>query len=249
MKNFNFQYWNIPASPPPFVSNFACGSASSDSDSEDAEEDGDVDIARLADVKDREEKWKTEAKASIAIPQDFEPLLRLNELELSDAFLLKCNLEAVRRKSKENVVDSSTINVSATEKFQLSSYRHGVRDMQVIGCIMMELFMPKKFVSLGAHATLKARYEVAVAVLRHEEASVPLCIRQTAKKLLHHEFDISAIDKYPSIDDAGLPQPTAFQLLCNSLSSLHFPAHFSALAKILRCIDTSQVVPFKSQVR
>ena len=234
----------MSAPPPPFLSRLASGSASSDSDSEGAEEDGDGDIAKLADAKDREDKWKTEARASIVMPKDFEPMSRLNELELLHTFLLKCDLEAVSRKSEKN---GHKLNLPVTEKCQLS-YRSAVRDMQVIGCLIMELFMPKKFVALGANATLKARYEVAVGILRHEEASVPLCIRQTAKKLLHRDFGISAMDKYPSIDDAGLPQPTAFQLLCNSLSSLHFPAHFSALAKILRCIDASQLVPFKSQV-
>ena len=238
----------MPAPPPPlFVSSLVRGSSSSDSDSEGAEEDRDGESSKLTDVKDREEKWKTQATASIVMPKDFEPMLRLNELESLHTFLMKCNQKAVRRKSEEMDCKSSNFNITMTDKSQLL-YRTAVRDMQVIGCLIMELFMPKKFVALGAHASPKARYEMAVAMLRHEEASVPLCIRQTAKKLLHRDCGISTTNKYPSINDAGLPQPTAFQLLCNSLSSLHFPAHFSVLAKILRSIDASQVVPFQSQV-
>ena len=226
------------------MSSLASGSASSDSDSEGAEEDGDGDIAKLTDIKDLEEKMKTEARASILIPKDFEPILRLNELELLHTFLLKCDLAAARRLSG---VNDYKLTPPATKKCQLL-YRSALRDMHVIGCLIMELFMPKKFVAVGANASLKARYDVALTILRHEEGSVPLCIRQTAKKLLLRDLEITATDKYPSVHDAGLPRPTAFQLLCKSLSSLHFPANFAPLAKILRCIDASQIVPFKSQV-
>ena len=92
------------------------------------------------------------------------------------------------------------------------------------------------------------RFDGAVAALRHEESSVPLCIRQIAKKLLLEDFSMSATDKYPPVDDGGLPQPTAFQFLCKSLSSLQFPAHFAPLARILRGIDSNVIVPFQSQV-
>ena len=77
---------------------------------------------------------------------------------------------------------------------------------------------------------------------------MPLCIRQIAKKLLLDDFTMSASDKYPPVEDGGLPQPTAFQFLCKSLSSIQFPAHFAPLARILRGIDSNVIVPFKSQV-
>ena len=109
--------------------------------------------------------------------------------------------------------------------------------LQVIGCILLELFMPKRFLSLGRGASLKSRFSIALDIVAKQPDSIPLAIHQTARHLLLPEFGIDASDRFPSVGDLGLPPPSAFQLLMPMTSSLSFPRHFPIFAKILRGLD------------
>ena len=145
------------------MSSLSSGSISSDSDSECTEEEdyegGDGDRAKLSDGKvqgAREKREAAAAGAAIVLPKDFDPFLKLGELEVLQTFLFKCggaHKAASTNKSKEENEHRHSVTM-----VPLTEHRLAVRDMQVVGCLLMELFLPKKFLAIGPKASLKERY-------------------------------------------------------------------------------------------
>ena len=93
----------------------------------------------------------------ILLPKDYDPVAKLNELEALNSFLAKNNcLQQPLAKGQGEETKTKMKRKHQSLAKELAG-RRIVRDMQVIGCILLELFMPKKFLGLGPHASLKAR--------------------------------------------------------------------------------------------
>jgi WD repeat-containing protein 81 len=219
-----------------FLNSLGCSEDESESDTE--AEGGERSKSRTSLVSADAASVDQKVTTMIPLPKDFDPVAKLNEVESTNAFLAKSGCSAFQRSHR-----ASSCETGGGASTLLAS-RRAVRDMQVLGCLILELFLPKKFLALGGKADLKARYDAAAAVLRNEPHLVPMCVRQAVRTLLLPDFKIDPSDKYPAVSDAGLPPPTAQLLLNPALTSIHFPLHFSALAKILRGIDTGQTVAF-----
>ena len=141
----------------------------------------------------------------ITLPKNYDPLALLNENESLENFIAKSN-----SKKKEKLKEESK-KVSLSKVLQT---RRMIKDMQILGCLILELFLPKKFLALGSNMDLKSRFALAINILEHELFTVPHCIRTLVQVLLKHDFTIDDSDRYPIINDTdGLPPPSAFQVL------------------------------------
>ena len=119
----------------------------------------------------------------------------MNENESLETFIAKSN----SKKSDDKDKDEKKVSLS-----KVLQTRRMIRDMQVLGCLILELFLPKKFIPLGGSGSsvdLKSRFALASSILEHELSSVPHCIRGILQVLLKHNiFQIDDSDRYPIND-------------------------------------------------
>lgn len=104
------------------------------------------------------------------------------------------------------------------------------KDLQVLGCIAVELFLSDRLRPLGAltnRLDFEARLNVCLTVLNHHGDQLPRCVRYPIRVLL--QMDASPIT------DRGLPPPTAHQFLQPLLSStlFPFPLHYSKVYTLI----------------
>ena len=172
----------------------------------------------------------TMGSKTIALPKNYDPLTLLTDTESINNFMAKTSCSPMAPISVCETTEERRILTNKTLQA-----RKMVRDMQVAGCLILEIFMPKKFLSLGRDTGLKARFGIASAILRNESHNIPSCIRPVVKTLLKYNFNIDDNDRFPVIgDECGLPPPSAHQLLVPLLSGIDFPSCFEAFARILR---------------
>ena len=168
----------------------------------------------------------------INLPPEFNPTADLTSLEAVHSFITKCDAQKFKdRDEQEGGQD------------QLSQHRQRVkvRSMVLLGTLVAELFLPKRFRCLGETATLSARYRNAVDLLQREPRSLPSCIRHLLTRLLlrpdNTSFVLNFTDRFPAISDTGLPLPSADQIL-DSLLGGCFPALFPSLLHTLNAVES-----------
>ena len=207
---------------------------------DDQSDDSDVDecFEFEKETTTTSEKKKVEQQKELLLPKDFDPLAKINELEGLNSFLVKSGTVFHQVPADTFVTTPEVQSVK-----ELSSRKH-VRDMQVLGCLLLELFLPKRFSSAGPRVTLEARFEIARNIVLNESHNIPLSVRHTLKNLVLEEFSIGPSDRYPAVNDEGLPPLSAFQLLLPTLSSIEFPRVFPVFGRILRNLDDSQMLPY-----
>ncbi len=235
------QYWS---KHPPRLDAFLGGldSAEIPSVDSDVEEETKRKRSSLPVESDAKVQPTEHQRIPIPLPKDFDPLTRLNELEGTNAFLSKNGCYSALADPKSEPDHSALGRRNGAIEGLVR--RRRFRDMRVLGCLIMEIFLPRKFLSLGERASLEGRMEAALGVLQHEIHLVPLCIRETVKSLLQ----TGSSGHLPKVTEFGPSPPTAFQLLCPTLSSLKFPDQFRALARVLRGIDPTQMIAFNSKL-
>ena len=133
---------------------------------------------------------------SFALPKNYDALSLLNDTEQVHTFAHKSNSKIERPKLAPSDHADKSYCSSLSKKL---ATRRKIRDMQVLGCLIMELFLPKKYLTLGSsHANLISRYKLAIHILKNEPNSLPHCIRATVQSLLlppkdhlHESFGIN----------------------------------------------------------
>ena len=138
---------------------------------------------------------------SFALPKNYDALSLLNDTEQVHTFAHKSNSKIDRQqKLAPNTTEKSSHFCSSSSSLSKKlATRRKIRDMQVLGCLIMELFLPKKYLTLGSsHANLISRYKLAIHILKNEPNSLPHCIRATVQSLLlppkdhlHESFGIN----------------------------------------------------------
>ena len=132
----------------------------------------------------------------ITLPKNYDPLSLLQDTEHLDAFIAKSNTILSRLEIENNpeTVEKSEENKQSTSFSKILQTRRMIRDMQVTGCLIMELFLPKKFLALGKDVDLKSRYHLAKSLIQHDQ--VPHCIRGAVNSLLKPSFELNDNDRY-----------------------------------------------------
>lgn len=114
--------------------------------------------------------------------------------------------------------------------------------MVLLGTLVAELFLPKKFRCLGEAAPLSARYRNAVELLTRDPRSLPSCVRHLLVRLLLRPdltaFALGPTDRFVAISDTGLPLPSPDQLLDSLLGGGGFPTLFPPLLHTLHTVES-----------
>lgn len=165
----------------------------------------------------------------IQLPHDYNPLVAINQLEIHFNFVLK----ASRRIPKQLIKFKDS-----TQAVKQAAHLRRVRDMQAIGCIIVEMFSASKCRALGTRACLRDRYAHARKLLAHDQNDVPRCARQALhiifQMLSHWDNEHTSLpNKYDPVYSDGLPPPSPHQLLQPLINLVVFPSYFPKLYRFV----------------
>ncbi|CAJ1065209.1 WD repeat-containing protein 81 isoform X1 [Xyrichtys novacula] len=167
----------------------------------------------------------------ISLPEGFNPLQPLEELEKLNNFLVKSLHAEV---SGDYMRDSGIIESlpSLTQLYQ--------RDMQALGVLIAEIFYSCKLRGVKPGSPLRQRFQAVMKLCSASLRDVPLCLHHALETLLliekhsgtaHRELPDCTpplLFKYDPIRD-GLPPPNPCQLLNSIITPFPFPSYFSPL--------------------
>lgn len=160
-------------------------------------------------------------------------------------FSQDAHLENVLKERKNRTFNTRyTTDATVYKQFVTESRR---RDMLVIGCLIVELFLHSYMRPLRTHSDFLERYTNCRTVLKYNFHSVPKCVSYLASQLLNvqppslsfrNELAIKSKEdplKKIIVTDKGLPPPTPSQLLQPLLMQhlIPFPQTFNILYKLL----------------
>lgn len=172
--------------------------------------------------------WFTEPSACCSTDPILENSFtnRLFSETYEDLFLHKNSKRFINTKHKNDILRRS--NNLPNFKHVLAENRK--RDMQVLGCIAVELFLPDRLRPLGAFSSrldFEARLSLCLNVLKQHSDQIPRCVCYPIRLLLQ-------MDAAP-ITERGLPTPTAPQFLQPLLSNtlFPFPLHYTKLYTLI----------------
>ncbi|XP_066986474.1 WD repeat-containing protein 81 isoform X1 [Macrobrachium rosenbergii] len=162
---------------------------------------------------------------NIQLPQDYNPLVALNRVEMLFNLVLK---------SSRTIPDQNIKCKDTQLAVKQIAHLRRVRDMQAIGCIIVEMFSSSKCHILSSKASLSDRYTHARKLVMHDQTDIPRCIRHTLKVIFQINSTKSSHDntlpnKYEPVSSDGLPPPSAHQLLQPLINVIVFPSYFPKL--------------------
>lgn len=111
---------------------------------------------------------------------------------------------------------------NSTRNFKQIISDHRYRELQVIACIIVEIFLANKMRPLGsssANQTFEQRVEACKSVLKVDYDLLPKCVQYPVKLLFACGEDTTG----RTMTDIGLPKPSANQILQPFLSNFLFP--------------------------
>lgn len=132
-----------------------------------------------------------------------------------------------RNRSKfDNHISCNILEIVASKR---------VKEMQILGCLIVEIFMSKHLRGLGNNTMnlqFEERLKSCITILKSAKNKVPPCIKYLASLLLQPEnLDLDNF-KYPTVSNCGLPPPSA-HLLLEPLAVAPFPRSFQYLYSLI----------------
>ncbi|XP_013406370.1 WD repeat-containing protein 81 isoform X2 [Lingula anatina] len=177
-------------------------------------------------------------KVPITLPENYDPLELLNEVERGCGFSTSVLHSWPQRKTVEEI---QTVQAQIQDKVN--------RDMQILGCLLVEMFLSAKLHAISFETSFKGRCRIVRGVARQFFHELPRPIRHVVKWLLqlNRSLPASAADSnlafpYRLQSREGLPPPNASILLEPTFQVISFPAYFPelyAFLKELRAADNS----------
>ncbi|KAG7171126.1 WD repeat-containing protein 81-like, partial [Homarus americanus] len=166
---------------------------------------------------------------SIQISHDYNPLIALNQLEMLFNLVLK---------SSRIIPEQPTKCRDIQQAVKQAAHLRRVRDMQAVGCIIVEMFSPSKCRILSTKASLRERYIHAHKLLTHDQTDIPRCIRHTLQVIFQIKNwkdvkDNTLPNKYEPVSSDGLPPPSPHQLLQPLINVIVFPSYFPKLYRFV----------------
>ncbi|XP_028274538.1 WD repeat-containing protein 81 isoform X2 [Parambassis ranga] len=176
----------------------------------------------------------------ITLPEGFNPLQPLEELEKLNNFLVKSlQAEVWHPEASGDRMGQGLITESLPSLILLYQ-----RDMQALGVLIAEIFYSGKLRGLKPETPLRQRFQAVLKLCSANLRDVPLSLHNALETLLqiekhcgvaHRELPdcpYPLLFKYDPICD-GLPPPNPYQLLNSIISPLPFPSYFSALHQFI----------------
>ncbi|XP_037320742.2 WD repeat-containing protein 81 [Pungitius pungitius] len=175
-------------------------------------------------------------EVKILLPEGFNPLQPLDELERLNNFLVKSLRAEVG--PPDCTRDGVTVESlpSLTRLYQ--------RDMQALGVVIAEMFYPAKLRGLKPGTPLRQRFQAVMKLCSASLRDVPLSLHYALKTLLLIEKHSGTAQteepdcprpllfRYEPIWD-GLPPPNPCQLLNSIISPFPFPPYFAPLHRFI----------------
>ncbi|XP_075230863.1 WD repeat domain 81 [Lycorma delicatula] len=164
---------------------------------------------------------------NIVLPRDYNPVAALVAVESLHGFLNKtCHIPSSELAATNNVTQIDSVAYK-----QVVAARR-VQEMQVLGCLITELFIPSKLHVFGCAVmptSLIRRVEICRSVLQASSRdNIPHCLRALVNLLLQSEG--------LTVTNFGTPPPSAHQLLQPNLTSslLPFPKMYPQIYNMFK---------------
>nr|CAD7199262.1 unnamed protein product [Timema douglasi] len=192
---------------------------------------------------------------AIILPKEYNPVGAIQAVESQHGFLSRTFHQGSELEWYGGASASGGTRVSY---MQVVAGRR-IREMQVLGCLVVELFLASKLRALGSYnqASFEQRLEACHCILARSGDSLPRCVKYAVSLLLQVNLNPEDGDvltetkrlsvypfRYPTITSQGLPPPSAHQLLQPLLSSavFPFPKHFSLMFKLLETVQSYNTI-------
>nr|XP_020470494.1 WD repeat-containing protein 81 [Monopterus albus] len=176
----------------------------------------------------------------IILPEGFNPLQPLEELEKLNNFLVKSlHADIEHPTGPSDCMRAGVITESLPSLTQLYQ-----RDMQALGVVIAELFYSSKLRGLKPGTPLRQRFQAVMKLCSASLRDVPLSLHHALENLLLMEkhsgiahTEVSDCPRpllfnYDPICD-GLPPPNPCQLLNSVITPFPFPSYFAALHRFI----------------
>lgn len=165
-------------------------------------------------------------------------LTRNHEKDSENAFTNMMFLETYEASLKDSKMYQ---NLKQRRQQALNSKKHfkqiiqecRARDLKIVGCIIIELFMSKKLRSLTRlDGSFETRFEACLRLLKCDQNQLPSCVQNTVMLLF-------GTNDETQITELGLPNPNAQQLLQPILANIliPFPDHFYKIYAAVKSIN------------
>ncbi|XP_044759214.1 WD repeat-containing protein 81 [Coccinella septempunctata] len=191
----------------------------------------------------------TEENPSIMISNDSTVQNSFTNFIFSEPFQMnsklspnRINMFPVDRNNKYPCIGKQRLDTKKNENSVFCNYveiisKCRVKELQVLGCLIIEIFLPKRMQALSINRRkikFNDRLKASVSVLKSCESEIPLCVKYIANLLLQPETEDFRNFSYPVITKFGLPSPNAHLLLEPLVNfNIPFSKHFSMLYKLL----------------
>lgn len=140
----------------------------------------------------------------------------------------ECFEENLRKDSKRlhNLNHKNLVIQSSTRNYKEIINDHRQRELQVIACLIVEIFLAEKLrpLSVGSMQRLEDRIEACKSVLIADFNLLPKCVQYPVKLMFSFSNDSNEV-----ISDIGLPKPSANQFLQPFLCNFLFPFPYEYL--------------------
>lgn len=192
----------------------------------------------------------------ITLPEGFNPLQPLEELEKLNNFLVKSLHTQLGRPSESRKEMLNGRNAAPSLPSLTVLYQ---RDMQALGVLMAEIFYSAKLRGVKPCAPLTERFQAVMKLSSASLREVPLPLHHALESLLYlrkppfktaprNACPRPLLFKYDPIYE-GLPPPNPSQLLSPYLSPLPFPSYFPDLHEFIFSYHTKMETPCSLQGR
>ncbi|XP_050295607.1 WD repeat-containing protein 81 isoform X2 [Anthonomus grandis grandis] len=141
---------------------------------------------------------------------------------------------------------------SAICKYSQIITQRRIKELQILGCLIVEIFFPKQLRSLGSNTIslpFPQRLKNSLTIVKTHQNELPPCVSYIINILLQPEVSDLKSFSYPPITDIGLPPPSANLLLQPILHQMiPFPKGFPMLYKICRSLKEFRNIALELQI-
>ncbi|EAT47236.1 AAEL001647-PA, partial [Aedes aegypti] len=206
---------------------------------------------------------QAKAPSVLALPKNYNPVAQLNAVENLGVFVSKTFQSSLASDTSGN---DAVKNKLLDDDFELNSFTNRLfseayeaslmkdrkiskhtfkqllldvrtKDLKVLGCLIVELFLAAKLRPLGScvQQDFESRLESCVKLVRKDIRLVPVCVQYAVKLLL----GIDSSDLDTTVTEKGLPQPSPHQFLQPLLSSLliPFPTQYLRIYQTIKALS------------